>query len=267
MDIESIVEDTVKTAIVSYLDKKSAPSTKHVILDSIFPTERRIRSIMGGLETSIGTKIWEKLSYEFARKSGFEIKDTKKFLKPKELPKRVSDYLSKVKQKRENSTNDHTFEDILSELHTICKEESNDNLTYVNTSSGDGIDMWFVKDSVNYIFDTKTVQINAGGGNNFANKVLHWYAYFWLKFPNEKIIAGIVFPYSPYGPTFDSSSWWKNNGNRAKPMQREKDAFVQDEFWDLITGTKNSWSKIKTGISRVDSAKLIEKYSSLFYGR
>lgn len=267
MDIESIVENTVHSAIVSYLDKKSAPTTKHVILDSIFPIERRIRSIIGGLETSIGIKIWEKLSYEFARKSGFEIKDTKQFRKPKVLPKRVSDYLSKMKQERENSPYDSNFQDVLSDLRSICKEESDDNLTYVNTSSGDGIDMWFVKDGVNYIFDTKTVQINAGGGNNFANKVLHWYAYFWLRFPNEKILAGIVFPYSPYAPTFDSASWWKNNGNRAKPMQRGNDAFVQDEFWDLITGTKNSWSKIKIGIARVDSAKLMAKYSSLFYGR
>ena len=266
MNIELLVRDTVDEAIVSYLDKKSAPTTKHVILDRIFPTERRIRSIMGGLETSIGTMIWEKLSFKFAQASGFEVKNTKNFMKPRKLPTAVSEFLSKVKQDRENSPTQSDFDLILSELHSLCLMAQKDRLEFVKPSSGDGIDMWFVKDGINYIFDTKTVQINAGGGNNFANKVLHWYAYFWLKYPDEEVLAGIVFPYSPYEPTYDASSWWQKNGSRAKPMQRGKDAFVQDEFWDLITCVKNSWSRILDGIEQVDSARLIEKYSNLFYG-
>jgi len=266
MQIEDIVESVVEDAIKSYLDKKSSPKTRHVILDDIFPIERRIRSIMGGLETSIGTKIWERLSFEFAEKSNFEIRDTKDFVKPENLPVSVSDYLAKVKQERENPDIRRDFQEILNELNKICKLESSNVDKYVKPSSGDGIDMWFVKEGKNYIFDTKTVQINAGGGNNFANKVLHRYSYFWLKYPNEDVTVGIVFPYSPYGPTFDSDSWWQNNGGRAKPLQRGKDAFVQNEFWDLITGTKDSWKRIKTGIKRVGSRNLADQYSELFYG-
>ena len=69
MEIETIVETIVEEAIRSYLDRKTSPKTKHVILDEIFPVERRIRSIVGGLEGSIGTKIWEKLSYISQRNS------------------------------------------------------------------------------------------------------------------------------------------------------------------------------------------------------
>ena len=55
MKIEPLVTNTIETVISNYLDKKTAPTTRHVVLDEIFPTERRIRSIMGGLETSMGT--------------------------------------------------------------------------------------------------------------------------------------------------------------------------------------------------------------------
>ncbi len=81
--VKMIVETIVEEAIRSYLDRKTSPKTKHVILDEIFPVERRIRSIVGGLEGSIGTKIWEKLSYKFASKSGFYILKSKEFYKPK----------------------------------------------------------------------------------------------------------------------------------------------------------------------------------------
>lgn len=266
MEIETIVETIVEEAIRSYLDRKTSPKTKHVILDEIFPVERRIRSIVGGLEGSIGTKIWEKLSYIFANKSGFNIQKPKEFYKPKKLPNRISDFLAKVDNERKDNPDQTNFNKILTELREMCLQESSDAIEFVSTSSGDGIDMWFMKDGRHYIFDTKTVQINSSNANNFANKVLHWYSYFWLRYPNEDVTVGIVFPYSPYGPTFDSDSWWQNNGGRAKPLQREMDAFVQDEFWDLITGTKDSWKRIKTGIKRVGSRNLAEKYSELFYG-
>ena len=267
MSTEKLVKDTITTAISTYLENKNSPETKHVILDSIFPVERRIRSIIGGLETSLGITVWERLATDIAAANGFSIEDPKSFEMPEKLPKSISTFISQTKQKRENPAEKIDFDNILRYLRKLCLKESKSNLKFIKTSSGDGVDLWFRKDGKNYIFDTKTVQINAGGGNNFANKVLHWYAYFWLKYPKEELLAGMAFPYSPYPPSFDSDSWWDKNGNRANPLEKGKDAFVQGDFWNLLTDSNDTWSKILSGIRKVDSEKLIKRYSNLFYGK
>ena len=266
MSTEKLVEATITKAITKYLENKSSPETKHVILDSIFPAERRIRSIIGGLETSLGITVWERLAIDIAAANGFSIKDPKSFEMPEKLPEKISTFISQTKQKRENPAKRIDFDNILKDLRALCLEANNSNLKFIKTSSGDGVDLWFLKNGKNYIFDTKTVQINAAGGNNFANKVLQWYAYFWLKYPKEELLAGMAFPYSPYPPSFDSDSWWDKNGNRANPLEKGKDAFVQGDFWNLLADTGNTWNEILSGINLVDSERLLQRYSDLFYG-
>ena len=73
MDIEYLAEKTATDAIKRYLDNKKTPTNQHIILDRVFPVERRVRSIIGGLETSLGTKFWEKLAKEIARENGFSL--------------------------------------------------------------------------------------------------------------------------------------------------------------------------------------------------
>ena len=266
MDTEHLAERYATDSIRKYLDNKKEPKTQHVMLDRVFPVERRIRSIMGGLETSLGTTFWETLAKKIAKQNGFSLKNPKDFQKPSLLPLKVSNFLTEIKQKREDPNKTTNYEEILEKLQSICFAESKGELDWVEASSGDGVDLWFTKEGNHYIFDTKTVNINAASANNFANKVLHWYAYFWLKYPDKKLIASIAFPYSPYSPTFDANSWWKQNGGRAKPLERNKDALVQNEFWDLLGG-ENTWESILSGFDNVDSEKLREDYSRLFYGK
>ena len=265
-DLEALSKKVIINAITEYLDNKGEPKTSHVILDRVFPIERRIRSIIGGLETSMGIKLWEKLAKEIAKSSGFTIMDEKKFKKPEKIPANISSFISAQKEKREGGIGkDYDYQKFLKTLNDICKKAPQKNMKFVKTSSGDGIDLWLFKDDIHYIFDVKTVQINAGGGNNFANKVMHWYAYFMLQFTDAKVQAAIAFPYSPYSP-HDVDSWWKGNGNRAQPLIKSCDALVQDEFWDLLSGEKNTWQRILSAIEDIDSTEFTKKYSKLFYG-
>jgi hypothetical protein len=48
--------------------------------------------------------------------------------------------------------------------------------------------------------------------------------------------------------------------------KRNKDALVQNEFWDLLNG-ENTWESILLGFGNVDSEKLREDYSVLFHGK
>ena len=77
MRIEEKIEQLVTDSISSYLNGNLVYSTQ--VLDYIFPKERRIRAIIGGLETSLGTKLWEQLAKLLASENGFEVLDEKIF--------------------------------------------------------------------------------------------------------------------------------------------------------------------------------------------
>ena len=65
MNYKDEIKHTISKSIESFfLNKKVTVSHP---LDLIFPKERRIRSLIGGLETSLGTKVWEPLAKMFAQ--------------------------------------------------------------------------------------------------------------------------------------------------------------------------------------------------------
>ena len=68
---------TLKDAITNFFAGKEV--TAFHPLDLIFPRERRIRSLIGGLETSLGTQVWEPVAKTLARNNGFTILDEKEF--------------------------------------------------------------------------------------------------------------------------------------------------------------------------------------------
>ncbi|MEO0598423.1 MAG: TdeIII family type II restriction endonuclease, partial [Chloroflexota bacterium] len=100
-NLEQTVHDFVDDAITKYLDNKDEPDTKHQILDRVFPVERRIASIIHGLSTSMGTRVWEKLARAIAGGNGFKIHKPKDFLKPVTMPPSIDTMISTWKQERE----------------------------------------------------------------------------------------------------------------------------------------------------------------------
>ena len=61
------------------LRRLSAIDTSHLLLDKIAPNERLIATIIQSLQTSLGQKLWEKLTIELASLNSFEICDKKIF--------------------------------------------------------------------------------------------------------------------------------------------------------------------------------------------
>ena len=75
--MKELIKSTVEDSINAFFSGKDV-KVEHV-LDLIFPKERRIRSLIGGLETSLGTRVWEPLAKAFANNNGFTVKDEKIF--------------------------------------------------------------------------------------------------------------------------------------------------------------------------------------------
>lgn len=263
-DFKDIVKITIKSSIKNYLDSKKKPDSEHVVLDRIFPTERYIRSIMGGLETSLGTTLWESIARQIALHNGFEARDPKTFLMPDAIPIEIHSIMNKWQHLREVAGANVSLNGYVDELRHAIPTIDTSKLRYARISKGKGVDLWLVKDGVEYAFDLKTVQINAGNGVAFNIKLIEWYAYRLLQDPSLQFQARMVFPYCPFvPPTIDS--WWKQMGGRAYPLLRNEDAWVQDDFWDFLTGEPNTWSKIVDVIDEIAKEDFAATYKNRFY--
>lgn len=99
--IEELTYNIAAAAIENYLKVKTEPDTFHALLDRVFPRERRTRSIMGGLETSLGTKLWERLANTFAQRAGFEVLNPREFKMPGDLPNELLNLESQWQRRRQ----------------------------------------------------------------------------------------------------------------------------------------------------------------------
>ena len=257
------IEDIIKSGIENYLESKKNDNINYHVLEEIFPVERRIRSIIGGLETSFGTRVWEPLVKQLASANGFNIKDEKSFKRPKKLPIEVTNLINNWGNKRENSKSEICLNEYINELRKIIKELNidYDKVEYEDLTKGQGIDIWIEKDGIEYITDIKTTQFNASDGNKFNRHILNWYAYRIYNNPDVNIKAFIAIPFNPF-----KKPWYNVMEGRAKPLINNKDIITDKSFWKLISGDENTYENIVKSFQVLKKENLLEKYKDVIYG-
>ncbi len=258
---KSLIKKTVKDSILSFVKKNLNKKPKFQVLDLIIPKERKIRSTVGGLETSLGTTLWEPLAKALAKENGFEIiKD--KLQAPTNMPSSLNNTLQTIIDERKKKDGSYDASSSHAAIRSICQTFVKRKIVdFEPAPKGFGVDIWLRKNKVNYFFDTKTVQPNLGTLSKCMEQVLNWYAYFYARFPLEKAEARIVFPYNPHKGNF-----WDNTLAKGKPLEKNNEALVEDEFWDFCSGIKGTYSIIKEAFIELESSKELEKeLLDLFY--
>jgi len=258
-EVKIIIKDTVKTSILAFAKKQLKKKPKFQILDLIIPKERKVRSIVGGLETSLGTTLWEPLATALAKENGFLIK-TEKLESPVNIPAGLSQTLQIIieDRKRDGGTYDalSSHETIKNACQTFIRRPID---RFEKAPKGRGVDLWFVKDNINYFFDTKTVQPNISALTACMEQVLTWYAYFYARFPQEHAEGRIVFPYNPYKGNF-----WDKIIGKGRPLAQHTEAWVEGEFWDFCSGVEHTYALIKEGFNELrESGELEESLRQL----
>jgi len=241
-DISKITIQTVKSSFFSYFACRKQPDTKHILLSKLFPEESAIRSAIGGLETSLGTTLWERIATQIASANGFTILNPKvDFLQPKKMPTSITNLIAKHKDAREVEDANIPMSVFIKELYSNINTLPANQLPkdFKTLTKGSGVDIFLRKDNQEYVFDIKTVQINAGSGTKFNETLMKWLAFrrLHLKYLNQNydLHAHIVIPYDPH----ESSDWWTEFGDRAYPLDRN-DALLGNKFWDLLSGRSNT---------------------------
>nr|WP_321234455.1 TdeIII family type II restriction endonuclease [uncultured Psychroserpens sp.] len=251
---KTIIRETVKKSIVDFAKKSLNKKANFQILDLIIPKERKIRSIVGGLETSLGRTLWEPLAKALAIENGFEVIDGN-LESPVNMPANLGNTLQTIFDERKRMSGIYDAISSHSEIKTVCQSFLNRPIdSFEKAPKGFGVDIWLIKDNVNYFFDTKTVQPNIGAYSKFVDQILNWYAFFYCRYPNQHAEARIVFPYNPYNDVF-----WDRTKGKGKPLERDNEGWVENQFWNFCTGLDDTYSIIVECFNELRESKELEE--------
>ncbi len=166
IESEKIKKITIELLEESFFNYFSSvkKETKHIVLDRFFPNQRRITSTTTGLQTSLGT-YWEKLAVKLAEINGFKVINNFDLMKPSTIPDELSNLISSIKKEREDCGGE--LDSLKNKLNTLYPTGFIPNENFLRMTKGKGADVIIEKQDKVYLFDIKTVQVNANSGNSF----------------------------------------------------------------------------------------------------
>ena len=234
--IRQDIKINLKNSLRHYVTKFSCKNTQP--LDLLIPKERKIRSVVGGLETSMGTTVWEPVAKTLAEFNGFEVVK-EKILIPQPFPSDLAGALSTLISLRENSSTWISVKACVEKLIDISKKVDRSSMVFVKPPAGTGVDIRLRKNGKEYAYDIKTVQPNVGSIKSFNKQILEWYAYSICRDPNIEIECRIAYPYNPHSDYF-----WSHTPHKGGILEPSVDAVVENEFWDFISGQQDTYQEI-----------------------
>jgi hypothetical protein len=238
------LKKSLKNSLLKYVQNFKYTSINP--LDLLIPHERKIRSLVGGLETSTGTTVWEPIAKTLAAHNGFEVLE-EKILKPEPMPEELAIELGALISLRENKTTWVSAEECKTRIRNICRNLDTSGTRYVKPPAGTGVDIFLKKDNRYFAFDTKTVLPNVGSVKGFNKQILEWYAYSICKNPDIDINCMIAYPYNPH-----SGAFWSYTPHTLGVLQPGVDALAENEFWDFISGTKDTYQIISQVLTELN---------------
>jgi len=250
-EIKKNLKESLYKYIVGFSCKNFQP------LDLLIPKERKIRSVVGGLETSMGTTVWQPIAKILARNNGFKIIE-EKILRPTPFPKELERELGTLITLRENKDTWINSRKCVEQFRKICRRINKSKTQYVSPAPGTGVDVHFGKKGVEYAYDIKTVQPNLGSIKSFNKEILEWYAYRIFKNPEVNIECKIAYPYNPY-----SNDFWGHSPHNQGVLEPRVDAVVENGFWDFISGLKNTYKQIASIFVELNDEGFGEELSRL----
>jgi hypothetical protein len=262
-EVYIIVRETVINSISGYIRNRQNVVPNFQILDLIIPTERRIRSVVGGMETSLGTTLWEPLAKAIAQLNGFEVVNGS-LLAPSNMPAILQNTVQMLIDGRNNRNRQYDAQHCHDRIKEVCQNFLINPINdFVLPPRGFGVDIWLKKDGVNYFFDTKTVQANVGSYSKCFSQVLNWYAYFYSRYPDQQSFSRIVFPYNPYGLV----DFWSRTIGRGWPLEPNNEGWVQNDFWNFCSGLDDTYLIIYDAFIDISqTGDLEEIIQEIFYG-
>ena len=258
-NLKEEIKQSLKASIRKFFKGKEVKK-KHV-LDHVFPAERRIRSLIGGLETSMGTTVWEPLAKTLARNNGFQVIE-QNILKPEPFPELIKKEMDSLKDYRE--TNILSTKECKKRLTSAALQvkKLNNSLKYISPPAGNGVDIYLLKQGKEYAFDLKTTSPNKGDFRKFNTQLLEWYTYRLCRDPDVEFEARIIIPFNP-----NDKDWYEHNKSKISPLSPREDLWVENEFWDFCSGYQDTWNEILKIFIQLGNENFGKEFEDIFYNQ
>ena len=125
---------------------------------------------------------------------------------------------------------------------------------------GEGVDIWIRKGDEEFLIDIKTVQPNAGGGPKFNRNLLKWHTFRALESDNRMDTrCMLAFPFNPH-----EKNYWQKSGGNVLPLIFSEEALVGNEFWDLLSGEKNTIELIFDAFKEMGEEHFGDQFDYIF---
>ena len=244
-----------------YIEKNKASTFNH--FNIFFPQERAIHSIIQSGLTSFGTKLWENLSYEIAKLNGYNVVNKTVFNSDVPvLTKGLENHQQELRKDIENKK--INLKDAIEDIRSYINQHNIYSLKRTSVKKGAGIDFWFKKNGYELIGDIKSPQENIGNSKKLAEHILIWSTHRLLDDPKAKINAVIALPYNPYD---DLDTYMKEQGNKMSILNHGNDILLADDFWDKLSGIKNSTNIIFEAFESLSNSKEVNEIKKFFPSR
>jgi hypothetical protein len=255
--IEERAEFVAGESLFHYFYGRSAKDFHHPLLKVLYGQDTlRTKTTLQGLLTSLGVTLWEKLATVIAAENGFEVQDPKEVKQPDNLPQPHAELMDLWEKKRRADSHPVSLEDLSKELRKK-KYSIPENLAMRKLTKSDGLDVFLTKENVDYYFDIKTVDWNTGSSYKFNSSLLRWKIFHRLQRPKYDLRPYFVIPYGI------AENWWTEIGPKVSPLQKD-DVLVGNQFWDLLTGRRDSLRYISIGFDNfAKKAGVKELYAQL----
>ena len=259
-EIKKISELTLSVTVLKNLSgSKAGKLTPHFFIDRYKKDLNKDSFLLNSLRTSLGS-FWETIAEEFAKREGYNVYSPKEFKKSNTILEATNKVRAEFTTNRKAQTGETNRSWLNEKLNKIYKN-SGPGKGKKAWPSGDGVDLYFEKDGKWYIFDIKTVQLNAAGGNKFDRQLIEWICHkkhqLGKKCNAKDIIAGYIFPYNSKGDHNSHTDWMADQGGKAKPMT-DDEIWAGNKFWKFITGHDNALDKIFEGIDSALENSLVK---------
>ncbi len=247
--IKKIVKNIFIDSFNSWKENKlkKGIDTSHILLDQIAPNERLIATIIQSLQTSLGQKLWEKLTVDLAKQNSFEICDKKIFQNSRPKTKDLDFLIDKWHSKRADGIR-VSMNGYIRELKKEIKKKQKEfkKVQKAKVRKGDGVDIWLKKKTKNYLLELKSPHINAGNGNDFSKKLMRQYQHHLFWNYKSKVKALVCIPYNPFDIPYE-----KAEKGRISPLIKNQDYLVDNDYWKFITGNPNAMKIFKEVINEI----------------
>jgi hypothetical protein len=247
----------------TYFVGRDVVAAKHPLTSLVFPSQSMTRSQIGGLETSLGTGLWQQLAKRLAEANKLEV------LKPGavESPKEGSIAAKSAEALMAVAVKGTPLDTVSAKVAKEVKAMASQPADWERLKKGDGVDFHFKKGNTEYAVDIKTAHLNAKNGYTFHDMLKRWVVYRQLRASGKVVFrARLVIPYdSEYDESEGACDWWSVHKGKASPLTRQ-DVWIGNEFWKELTNCADAWKAIRDGFKCV-APKLKTRYEPLLSKR